>query len=65
MKEHEGLPVVKFMMLLSSLAPLFILIGIRGMDELICYKYLWVVISIFLIVPFLILLLRLNQTKKK
>lgn len=63
-KNTEGLPVVKFMMLLSSLAPLFILVGIRGMDDIISYKLLWVIIGFLLIIPFSILLLRVYLSKK-
>jgi hypothetical protein len=64
LKNNEGLPVVKFMMLLSSLAPLFILVGIRGMDNIINYYTLWFIIGLLLIVPFSILMLRLYLAKK-
>jgi hypothetical protein len=63
-RNDEGLPVVKLMMLLSSLAPLFILIGIRGMDKLINYNLLWIIIGLILIIPFTILLLRIQAAKK-
>lgn len=63
-KNSEGLPVVKFMMLLSSLAPLFILIGIRGMDTIIDYCILWIIIGILLIIPFSVLLLRVYVARK-
>lgn len=61
----EGLPVVKFMMLLSSLAPLFILVGIRGMDKIVPYWLLWVIIGVLLVIPFGVLLLRVRLSKKQ
>ncbi|HLO46009.1 MAG TPA: hypothetical protein VK175_16830 [Leadbetterella sp.] len=64
MNKNEGLPFVKFMMLLSSLAPLLILLGIRGMDEILCYKKLWLIIFLLLAIPFLVLLLRIRLSKK-
>ena len=64
LKNNEGLPVVKFMMLLSSLAPLFILVGIRGMDNIVNYSLLWIVIGLLLIIPFGVLLLRVYFAKK-
>ncbi len=64
LKNNEGLPVVKFMMLLSSLAPLFILVGIRGLDNFINYGLLWIIIGLLLIIPFSILLLRVYLAKK-
>jgi len=63
-KNKEGLPVVKFMMLLSSLAPLFILVGIRGMDNIISYRLLWVIIGLLLIIPFSVLMLRVYLSKR-
>lgn len=64
MKTEEGLPFVKFMMLLSSMAPLFLLIGIRGMDKIISDKHLWIAVSFLLVIPFLILKWRIHRTIK-
>jgi hypothetical protein len=58
MKTNEGLPLVKFMMLLSSMAPLFLLVGIRGMDNVIDDKHLWFAVLLLLIIPFIIIKLR-------
>jgi len=63
-KNNEGLPIVKFMMLLGSLAPLFILVGIRGMDEVVSYELLWIIIGLLLVIPFSILMFRLYLSKK-
>jgi len=64
MKTNEGLPLVKLMMLLSSMAPLFILVGVRGMDKVICDKYLWIAVSSLVIIPYLILRLRIYRSVK-
>lgn len=64
MKEEQGLPFVKFMMLLGSLAPLFVLVGVRGMDEVISYQFLWVIIGLLLLIPFGFILIRLKIAKK-
>lgn len=64
MKTEEGLPFVKLTMLLSSMAPLFLLVGIRGMDILIPYYHLWIAIGILVIVPFAILKLRIRLSVK-
>lgn len=50
-------------MLLSSLSPLFILIGIRGMDNLMPYWLLWIIICALLAFPFSVLLLRIHLSK--
>lgn len=64
MKTNEGLPLVKFMMLLSSMAPLFLLVGIRGMDNVVCDKLLWISISLLLFIPFVIVKLRIYFSVK-
>ena len=64
MKTNEGLPLVKFMMLLSSMAPLFLLVGIRGMDNVITDRYLWLAISILLLLPYFIIKLRIHFSIK-
>lgn len=64
MKEKEGLPLVKFMMLLSSMAPLFLLVGIRGMDQIISSDKLWYFISGLILIPYSILQLRIYFAKK-
>lgn len=65
MEQKEGLPLVKLMMLLSSMAPLFILVGIRGIDEkVVSQNSVWVVILVLLFLPFLIVLARLYYAKK-
>lgn len=63
MKTAEGVPIVKFMMLLSSMAPLFILIGIRGLNNVISDVYLWSTIGLMVGVPHAILAFRLVRTK--
>ena len=64
MKHSEGLPLVKLMMLLSSMAPLFVLVGVRGMNNLIDDTHLWIAIGILVIVPYLILRWRIWSAKK-
>ena len=64
MKTNEGLPMVKFMMLLSSMAPLFLLVGIRGMDGIVSDIYLWIAVLLLLIVPFIVIKLRIYFSKK-
>ena len=70
MKQREGLPFVKFMMLLSSMAPLFLLVGIRGVQIksgetlLISSKQTWVVIACLIIIPYLILKIRIYFSRK-
>jgi len=58
MKQKEGMPFVKLMMLISSLAPLFLLIGIRGIliknvnnELLVSSKDTWIILSALIIVP--------------
>ena len=64
MKETEGLPLVKIMMLLSSMAPLFILLGVRGLGHLITDLYLWFSIFILVFIPYFIIRLRIHRAKK-
>jgi hypothetical protein len=64
MENKEGLPLVKFMMLLSSMSPLFLLAGIRGMDEFIPYIQLWFIISGLVLIPYSVLRLRIFLVKK-
>lgn len=64
MKTSEGLPLVKFMMLLSSMAPLFLLVGIRGMDDVVDDKHLWIAVILLLIIPFFIVKLRIHFAVK-
>ena len=65
MDYKEGLPVVKLMMLLSSMAPLFLLIGLRGVSEtIICEQKLWIIISGLIVIPYLITFLRIRSVVK-
>lgn len=64
MKSNEGLPLVKFMMLISSMAPLFLLIGIRGMDAVVDNNHLQITVSLLLILPFIIIKLRIYFARK-
>jgi hypothetical protein len=65
MDYKEGLPVVKLMMLLSSMAPLFLLIGLRGVSEtIICEQKLWIIISGLIVIPYLITFLRIRSAVK-
>lgn len=65
MEQKEGLPLVKLMMLLSSMAPLFILVGIRGINKEVLSQYaLWIIISCLLVIPAGFILLRLSRAKK-
>ncbi len=64
MKTSEGLPLVKFMMLLSSMAPLFFLVGIKGMDDVVDDKHLWIAVILLLIIPFFIVKLRIRFAVK-
>jgi hypothetical protein len=64
MRTNDGLPLVKFMMLLSSLAPLFILVGVKGLDLVILDKHLWIAVSLLVIIPYAILRLRVTLSIK-
>lgn len=70
MKQKEGLPFVKFMMLLSSMTPLFILVGIRGIqikngeELLIAPMHTWIIIGCLIIIPYLAIKLRIYFSKK-
>lgn len=64
MKTNEGLPLVKFMMLLSSMAPLFLLVGIRGMDGVVEDNHLWIAVLLLLIIPFVVIKLRIHFARK-
>lgn len=65
MERKEGVPIVKFMMLLSSMTPLFLLIGLRGIDaKVISDKWLWIIIAVIVIVPFIILYARIRAAVK-
>jgi len=64
LKTNEGLPLVKFMMLLSSMAPLFLLVGIRGIDKIVEDKHLWLTVSLLIMIPFMIIKLRIYFAKK-
>lgn len=64
MKTNDGLALVKFMMLLSSMAPLFLLVGIRGMDSVIVDKHLWIAVACLVLIPYLVLQLRIRLSIK-
>lgn len=64
MRDNEGLPLVKFMMLLSSMLPLFVLVGVRGLDKVICDNYLWLIISCLVIIPYALVRFRINRAVK-
>jgi len=64
MKTHDGLPLVKIMMLLSSMAPLFVLVGVRGLDQVIEDEYLWLGVGVLVIFPYIILRLRVSRARK-
>jgi hypothetical protein len=65
MQHKEGLPLVKMMMLLSSMAPLFLLIGLRGIDQkVIDDKILWISIGILVSIPLGFTSLRIRAAKK-
>ncbi|RZK13216.1 MAG: hypothetical protein EOO46_00295 [Flavobacterium sp.] len=65
MQQKEGLPVIKMMMLLSSMAPLFLLIGLRGIDKkIVCDEFLWIGISILVVIPLLFTCIRIFSAKR-
>lgn len=64
MKTNDGLPLVKFMMLLSSMAPLFLLVGIRGLDAVVADKHLWIAVACLVLIPYLVLRLRMYLSIK-
>lgn len=70
MKQREGLPFVKLMMLLSSMSPLFLLIGIRGIQIKEGEKLLispiatWIIVAGLILVPFLVIKLRIWSSRK-
>jgi hypothetical protein len=62
-KRREGLGFIRFMMVLSSISPLFILWAIRG-NTLVSDKYFLLFCSIMVIVPNIFLGLRIWTTRK-
>lgn len=65
MNIKEGVPFVKFMMLLSSMAPLFVLVALRGIDEkVISVEHLTIIVLILVVIPFLVLFLRIGSAKR-
>jgi hypothetical protein len=65
MEQREGLPLVKLMMLLSSMAPLFILVGIKGIDEkVLSEKFTWLIIICLIVIPLLVVFARQYYSKK-
>ncbi len=64
MKKIEGLPFVKFMMLLSGMSPLFLLIGIRGLDDFVEDKHLWITVFLLIVIPFLVIKIRIHYAHK-
>ena len=64
MKKIEGLPFVKFMMLLSGMSPLFLLIGIRGLDDFVEDKHLWITVFLLIVIPFLVIKIRIHYALK-
>lgn len=64
MQRREGLPFIKLMMLLSSMAPLFVLVGLRGISvTVISETKLWGIIAGMVVIPYLFLWLRLILSK--
>ncbi len=70
MKQKEGLPFVKLMMLLSSMAPLFLLVAIRGIqikdgsELLITAKHTWIAVGCLIVIPYVVIKLRIQSSKK-
>jgi len=65
MERREGLPFIKLMMLLSSMAPLFILIGLGGVNNEVIPEFkLWLLITFIVIFPYICLFTRLVFAKK-
>lgn len=65
MKSIEGLPFVKFMMLISSMAPLFLLVGIRGINKnVIEDNHLQIAVTLLLFIPFIVIKLRIYFARK-
>lgn len=63
---REGLPFIRIMFMLSCLAPLFILMMIKGVDAKLCSeKALMIICSSFLLIPLLFVLLRILLAKKQ
>ena len=64
MNRNEGVPLVKFMMLVSSMSPLFILISLRGIDaKVISDWHLIITVLVLVILPYLILILRIKSAR--
>ncbi len=55
---------MKFMMLISSMSPLFLLVAIRGMDKVFSEKVLWIITVFLIIVPYLVIRFRILRSKK-
>jgi hypothetical protein len=64
MNQNEGLPLIKFMMLLGSMSPLFFLLGVRGLDVEIPDKYLWITVGGLIFIPYIFIRIRLYFAQK-
>jgi hypothetical protein len=64
MRPSEGLPFVKLMMLLNSMAPLFVLVGIRGIGQILSDQILWTSVAALAIIPYLVLRWRIFLSKR-
>lgn len=70
MKQKEGLPFVKLMMLLSSMSPLFLLVAIRGIQIkekevlLISPHQTWLIVALLITAPYLVIKMRIYASKK-
>lgn len=63
-KQKEGVPFVRLMMIISSLAPLFIMLSFRGAGEVISDKLLWIIAVVVLILPTILIYLRIKSSIK-
>ena len=62
----EGLPFIRIMFMLSCLAPLFILMMIRGINMDLCYdNTLKLICTCFIVVPLFFVLLRIIIAKQQ
>jgi len=64
-KQKEGVPVIRLMLIVSSLAPLFIMLSFRGASNVIPDSTLWIVTASVLIIPSFLILIRIISAQKK
>ena len=63
-KQKEGVPIIRLLMIISSLAPLFIMLAFRGANNIISDELLWIITGAILFVPTVFIYLRIKISIK-